>query len=82
MTNTERQMLGTEAVRALRDKDVRSLIVGLSANDLEGSFLEAGADFFLLKPVPCDSATLQTTLGHILRPEESTTASSSATSLP
>lgn len=46
-------MLGTETVRALRAKGVKSIICGLSANDMQAQFLESGANAFIMKPFPC-----------------------------
>ena len=59
-------LTGTETIHALRAKGVRSRICGLSANDLEGSFLEAGADSFMLKPIPSDKTAMERWLGTIL----------------
>jgi signal transduction histidine kinase/CheY-like chemotaxis protein len=53
MSAANKQLLGTETTNALRNKGVKSRICGLSANNLKGSFLAAGADFFILKPMPC-----------------------------
>jgi CheY-like chemotaxis protein len=58
MTSTEKQLLGTDTVRALRAQGFKNTICGLSANDLEQSFIRAGADCFILKPVPCDTSAL------------------------
>lgn len=58
MASIEKQLLGTETVRALRSRGVESLICGLSANDLEQQFVEAGANFFLFKPFPCEKEAL------------------------
>jgi signal transduction histidine kinase/CheY-like chemotaxis protein len=49
-----KQLLGTETAAELRRLGVTSRICGLSANDLEGEFLKAGADCFYLKPFPCE----------------------------
>ena len=51
-------MLGTETVRALRAQGVTSTICGLSANNMEEGFLEAGANSFLQKPFPCEKDSL------------------------
>lgn len=64
MASVERQLLGTETVQALRAKGIRSKICGLSANNLEAAFLNAGADAFLLKPFSCDKDALE---GDLLR---------------
>jgi signal transduction histidine kinase/CheY-like chemotaxis protein len=66
MASTEKQLLGTETVRALRAKGFKSTICGLSANDIEQSFMSAGADCFILKPIPCDRSRLEAVLDEIL----------------
>jgi signal transduction histidine kinase/CheY-like chemotaxis protein len=66
MASTEKQLLGTETVRALRAKGFKNSICGLSANDIEQSFMSAGADCFILKPIPCDRNRLEATLDGIL----------------
>jgi hypothetical protein len=59
MASVEKQLLGTETARALRAKEgVKSQICGLSANDIEKSFLEPGADAFIMKPLPCGKEAL------------------------
>jgi CheY-like chemotaxis protein len=62
----ERPLLGTETIQILRDKGVHSKICGVSANEMEKEFLEAGADMFLLKPFPCEKETLRKELFKIL----------------
>lgn len=49
MASVEKQLLGTEAVLELRRRGVTCRICGLSANDKELEFLEAGADCFSFK---------------------------------
>jgi signal transduction histidine kinase/CheY-like chemotaxis protein len=66
MASTEAQLLGTETVLALREKGFKNKICGLSANDVEQSFINAGADCFILKPIPCDRRTLVGVLDGIL----------------
>jgi signal transduction histidine kinase/CheY-like chemotaxis protein len=66
MASIEKQMLGTETVRALRAKGFENTICGLSANDIEQSFISAGADCFILKPIPCDRSRLEAVLDGIL----------------
>jgi DNA-binding response OmpR family regulator len=61
-TGTQKQLLGTETVRMLRAKGVNCRICGLSANNLEDSFLDAGADCFVLKPFPCRKDALESEL--------------------
>lgn len=53
MASVEKQKLGTQTVRELRSKGVDATICGLSANDMEENFRNAGADHFILKPIPC-----------------------------
>jgi len=67
MASVDRQLLGTETIRALRAKGVKSIICGLSANDLEQPFLKAGANAFLMKPFPCTKNELQNELVRILK---------------
>jgi len=66
MASTEKQMLGTETVVKLRSRDVDCTICGLSANNMEEAFLNAGADAFLLKPFPCGRKALERELARIL----------------
>jgi signal transduction histidine kinase/CheY-like chemotaxis protein len=66
MASVEKQLLGTETARALRAKGVTSKICGLSANDIEKSFLESGADAFIMKPLPCRKEALSRQLLRIL----------------
>jgi signal transduction histidine kinase len=66
MASVEKQLLGTETARALRAKGVKSKICGLSANDIEKSFLESGADAFIMKPLPCRKEVLSRELLRIL----------------
>jgi signal transduction histidine kinase/CheY-like chemotaxis protein len=66
MASVEKQLLGTETARALRAKGVKSKICGLSANDIEKSFLESGADAFIMKPLPCRRDALRRELLRIL----------------
>ena len=69
MASVEKQLLGTETARALRAKGVKSKICGLSANDIEKSFLESGADAFIMKPLPCRKEALSRELLRILHGE-------------
>lgn len=66
MASVEKQLLGTETVRALRAKGVTSRICGLSANDKEKEFLDAGANAFTIKPFPCEPRALTRELLRIL----------------
>ena len=59
MASVKKQLLGTETVKAMRSRNVTSIICGLSANDMEGPFFDAGANAFMMKPFPCDHGTLK-----------------------
>jgi hypothetical protein len=63
------QYMATETTRALRSKGVTARICGLSANDVEESFYEAGANSFMLKPFPCKKEHLIREL-HLVMNEE------------
>jgi signal transduction histidine kinase/CheY-like chemotaxis protein len=66
MASMEKQLLGTETVAALRSKGCHARICGLSANDVETAFLNAGADFFMLKPIPVSKEGLARELRHVV----------------
>ena len=67
MSSVTKQLLGTEAVRALRANGVtKTCICGLSANDMESQFLRAGAKSFMMKPFPCDAEKLRRELRRVL----------------
>jgi two-component system response regulator ResD len=66
MASVEKQLLGSEATRALRTKGVSSIICGLSANDARDMFIKAGADDFMTKPFPCEKGALTRILLRIL----------------
>ena len=66
MASIQKQMLGSEATRALRSKGFKGIIVGLSANDMGDTFLAAGANFFMFKPFPCEQGPLKQELSRIL----------------
>ena len=66
MAAVEKQLLGSEAVRQLRANGVTSIICGLSANDKEHEFREAGADAFMFKPFPCEQNALRSELHRVL----------------
>jgi CheY-like chemotaxis protein len=74
MASTEKQLLGTDTVRALRAKGFKNSFCGLSANALEQSFVSAGADCFVLKPIPCERSLLEGVLDGILRSRRSVCA--------
>lgn len=67
MASTQKQLLGTETLRLLRSNGVTSIVCGLSANNLQTQFLEAGADCFIVKPLPCETRELAKTLQWILQ---------------
>jgi CheY-like chemotaxis protein len=71
MASAEKQLLGTETVRALRAKGVGSRICGLSGNDMSEQFLKAGADFFLRKPISCEKDAFRIVLAGILERDTS-----------
>lgn len=52
---------GSEAITALRGMGSEALIIGNSGNDLDGNFIEAGADLFWTKPLPPNA----TIIGHL-----------------
>jgi CheY-like chemotaxis protein len=66
MASAEKQLLGTETVRLIRSKGVESIICGLSANNIEWQFREAGADCFIMKPLPCEASDLVHELKRVL----------------
>ena len=66
MASVQKQLLGTETTRALRSQGCQSFICGLSANDVQKPFLDAGASAFLMKPLPCKPDVLKAELGRLL----------------
>lgn len=66
MASVQKQLLGTEATRALRAQGYTAKICGLSANDVEADFKEAGADSFMMKPFPCKAGALEKELVRIV----------------
>jgi hypothetical protein len=64
MASVEKQLLGTDTVRALRANGVKSIICGLSANHVEEQFYE---DSFMMKPFPRKKDAFATELCFILR---------------
>ena len=67
MASVEKQMLGTETIQAMRQRGVtKSRICGLSANDKEDEFIDAGADSFLVKPFSCETLTFSQDLSRVL----------------
>mmetsp|Transcript_950 Transcript_950/g.2038 ORF Transcript_950/g.2038 Transcript_950/m.2038 type:complete len:1340 (+) Transcript_950:473-4492(+) len=60
MASVQKQLLGTETVRAIRAKGFnKPIICGLSANDVEDAFYHAGSDAFMFKPFPCKKDELE-----------------------
>lgn len=66
MATVDKPLLGTETVHAMRSKGIQSIICGLSANDIRESFIAAGADEFVLKPIPCNVDELRLLFRRIL----------------
>ena len=67
MASVQKQLLGTETVRAIRAKGIHiPIICGLSANDVEDAFLHAGSDAFMFKPFPCKQDVLEKELLRIM----------------
>lgn len=66
MASVQKQLLGTETVAELRNRGVTCRICGLSANDKEAEFVEAGADVFTFKPFPCEKGALRQELLRVL----------------
>jgi hypothetical protein len=77
MASVEKSLLGTETVVELRRHGVKSRICGLSANDLEKEFLDAGANTFLMKPFPTDAKMLTQELFRALYEDEKVVQESS-----
>jgi CheY-like chemotaxis protein len=47
------KLLGTGVIAALRERGTKSIICGMSnTTEKEAEFLKAGADYFVLKPIP------------------------------
>lgn len=59
------RLLGTETVAALRQHGIDCTLCGLSANDMSKEFVENGADYFVLKPLPCEPKALEKELFRI-----------------
>ena len=66
MASVEKQLLGTETVRALRAAGCKARICGLSANDVQQAFEDAGANAFMIKPFPTKADALKKDLLRIL----------------
>jgi CheY-like chemotaxis protein len=66
MASIQKQLLGTETVRALRNQGFKGIVCGLSANSMEEAFLSAGANAFMFKPFPCEAQPLTQELSRII----------------
>lgn len=66
MASAEKQLLGTETVRAMRAMGVTARICGLSANDVQHGFEDAGANGFMFKPFPTKPDALKLELNRLL----------------
>ena len=66
MASVDKQLLGTETCRELRARGSGAKICGLSANDLETQFVNAGADAFMIKPFPTKNESLELELKRII----------------
>jgi CheY-like chemotaxis protein len=70
MESTSKQLLGTEAVKIMKESGAvgeNTIICGLSANEEKERFLDAGADYFLLKPIQCAKAALKEQILRVLQ---------------
>ncbi|CAB9528965.1 respiration control sensor protein ArcB [Seminavis robusta] len=67
MASADKQLLGTETAHTMRSKGISSRICGLSANDLRDSFINSGADDFVMKPMPCKVDELKQLLVRVLK---------------
>ena len=70
MASIEKQLLGTDTVRALRANGVTSTICGRSANDKAQEFLDAGANTFMSKPFPCGKEGMRAAILRVLEEGE------------
>lgn len=66
MAAVEKTLLGHETVARLRQGGCSARICGLSANDVEELFIQAGADCFVFKPFPCEKEAMIQELKSIL----------------
>ena len=82
MSSVTKQLLGTEAVRALRAHGISSCICGLSANDMEDQFIRSGANSFMMKPFPCSTEPLTLELLRVLQSRNTVEQQHETTSVP
>ena len=68
MASVDKQLLGTETAQAMRNIGIKAKICGLSANDLRDVFINAGANDFVLKPMPCTPKDVTHLLERLLFP--------------
>jgi CheY-like chemotaxis protein len=67
MGTDESKLLGSDAVYQLRKQGVRDTIIcGMSANDVESMFLDAGADAFCFKPWRFQTQSMKSELERVL----------------
>lgn len=62
------EMSGEETIRALRAKQIDSLIVGISGNEKEKEHLSAGAEDFFQKPMPGDEEVIRRLISKLSPP--------------
>ena len=82
MAGHNKQLLGTETIRSLRANGITCIICGLSANDKEDEFREAGADAFMFKPFPCEKKALRRALWQVLHSRDSASEAMAAAKAP
>ena len=74
MASVDKSLLGTETVREMRSHGVDAAICGLSANDLDKQFREAGANGFWVKPFPTSEAVVKREIHRLLESTNEITA--------
>lgn len=60
-------LLGSDTAKRLRQKGMSSVLCGLSGDDIASTFIDAGADCFIMKPCPCDKDHLRVELKGVLK---------------
>jgi hypothetical protein len=68
--NEESVLLGTDAVVELRNQGIHGRIIGMSANDHENLFDDAGTNGFTFKPLPVQTDALKRELLRILNRDD------------
>jgi CheY-like chemotaxis protein len=66
ISSIDSALTGSQTIKELRRVGCKSLIIGLSANQQQETFLAAGANHFWLKPFPCEASSLRQALVGIL----------------